>query len=178
MCLLILSFSQHHHLFRSSHIPHLIPASEDFSALLDYDPLITERGIHTKNAPENLDPSLARQRRMKSEWAQWVREELEGWPLVSVCYVPCLGEGSQTHLIHCNLVTQAVILTPVVYGVRGMRLREPKQPARVETAKQKKGWNSNLRLSHCYGLNCVPQIHTLKPQHTNVFVFGDRAYRR
>lgn len=101
-----------------------------------------------------------------------------GLAFVSVCYVPCLGEGSQTHLIHCNLVTQAVILTPMVYGVRG---RDSESLSNQPPSKQLSRKRAGIQTSgypNCYGLNCVPQIHTLKPLHTNVCVFGDRACRR
>lgn len=61
--------------------------------------------------------------------------------------------------IQLNLSTQAVILAPLARGVRRIGLREPKQPARVDTAKQRK----HCKLPHWPGLSCVPKVTGWSP---------------
>lgn len=61
----------------------------------------------------------------------------EGWPLASAPTHP-VWTTSLSYWVQLNLSTQAVILAPLAHGVRRIGLREPKQPARVDTAKQRK----------------------------------------
>ena len=90
MYLLILSFSQHHHLFQLSHVLHWIPASEDFSAPLEYDPLITEGHPHQKFAYNpGAQPGQGEKHAVPVDT---VVRAGEGWPLASAPYTPCPGQ--------------------------------------------------------------------------------------
>lgn len=171
---LILSSSQHHHLFRLSHVLHWILASEDFSAPRIWSTDYQKGHPHQKCAYDpGAQPGQGEKQAVPA--VDTVVRAGEGWPLASASTHPVLDNISQLLTDPTSISRLRLwFCSPWHMELGELTSREPKQPARVDTAKQRK----QCKLPHWPGLSCVPKVTRLKLQPTRAYVLETGPCRR